>query len=336
MKHLRTTLKFAVAVAALLTVATGIMACTGQNGDSWLEKIGIHIEPGDTVPPTIQVFPMQANVGETPDFMKNVVASDSCSSVTIKVDSTTYNINAAGDYMVTYTATDSAGNVATAQAPLKVIDENTKIIYLTFDDGPSNNTGRILKILEQEGAKATFFVTAQFKDHLHFIKDEFEAGHAIAAHTYSHAFSIYRSIDTYFEDLERIEQIIEAQTGQRTKIIRFPGGSNNTVNRRYAKRNIMPELIKEVLKRGYQYVDWNLDSTDAAGVNRPASVLIANACNAHSNQLCLLMHDTDAKNTTVEALPTIIRYFKDQGYAFGTITSTGYVCHFSTKYDNID
>ena len=277
MKHLRTTLKFAVAVAALLTVATGIMACTGQNGDSWLEKIGIHIEPGDTVPPTIQVFPMQANVGETPDFMKNVVASDSCSSVTIKVDSTTYNINAAGDYMVTYTATDSAGNVATAQAPLKVIDENTKIIYLTFDDGPSNNTGRILKILEQEGVKATFFVTAQFKDHLHFIKDEFEAGHAIAAHTYSHAFSIYRSIDTYFEDLERIEQIIEAQTGQRTKIIRFPGGSNNTVNRRYAKRNIMPELIKEVLKRGYQYVDWNLDSTDAAGVNRPASVLIANA-----------------------------------------------------------
>ena len=138
MKHLRTTLKFAVAVAALLTVATGIMACTGQNGDSWLEKIGIHTEPGDTVPPTIQVFPMQANVGETPDFMKNVVASDSCSSVTIKVDSTTYNINAAGDYMVTYTATDSAGNVATAQAPLKVIDENTKIIYLTFDDGPSN------------------------------------------------------------------------------------------------------------------------------------------------------------------------------------------------------
>ena len=87
MKHLKTTLKFAVAVAALLTVATGVMACTGQNGDSWLEKIGIHTEPGDTVPPTIQVFPMQANVGETPDFMKNVVASDSCSSVTIKVDS---------------------------------------------------------------------------------------------------------------------------------------------------------------------------------------------------------------------------------------------------------
>ncbi len=203
------------------------------------------------MPPTIQVFPMQANVGETPDFMKNVVASDSCSSVTIKVDSTTYNINAAGDYMVTYTATDSAGNVATAQAPLKVIDENTKIIYLTFDDGPSNNTGRILKILEQEGVKATFFVTAQFKDHLHFIKDEFEAGHAIAAHTYSHAFSIYRSIDTYFEDLERIEQLIEAQTGQRTKIIRFPGGSNNTVNRRYAKRNIMPELIKDEFEAGH-------------------------------------------------------------------------------------
>lgn len=283
--------------------------------------------PADTMPPEIKAFALEAMLGETPDYRRGVKVLDGDKEIAYQVDSSKVDVNKPGDYPVYYTAVDSIGNTATVEVTATIIDPNQKIIYLTFDDGPSANTERILKILRDEGVHATFFVTAQFKPYLHFIKQEAEEGHAVAAHTYSHDFRIYRSVETYFEDLEKIEKIIEEQTGKRTPIIRFPGGSNNTVSNRY-NRGIMQTLKKMVIEKGYQYVDWNLDSSDATGNNVPVSKILASACHDYQPQQCLLMHDTDAKNTTVEALPQIIKYFKDKGYVFGTITRTSYVCHF--------
>lgn len=207
-----------------------------------------------------------------------------------------------------------------------------KIIYLTFDDGPSDNTPKVLNILKEHGVKATFFVTGHHTDKLNLIGRAYREGHAIAAHTATHNYNIYRSMETYFEDLEKVEQVIEKQTGKRTNIIRFPGGSSNTV---FHKHNSDPlfmiRLTQEVIDRGYQYVDWNISSADASGGKVPTQTIIEHSCRARHNDLCLLMHDTYGKETTVEALPTIIEYYKKQGYEFGTITEKSYVCHHGIK-----
>lgn len=204
-----------------------------------------------------------------------------------------------------------------------------KTIYLTFDDGPSAITPKILKVLRENGVHATFFVTAQNKACLHYIKEAFQDGNAIAVHSYTHNFrTIYTDQLGYFEDLEKMNDVIEEQTGQRSHIIRFPGGSSNTVFLHYNKDpQFMLKLMKEVLNRGYQYVDWNADSRDAS-TNRPTAELVASsACHASKADLCLLMHDLQSKEGTLKALPSIIKYFKEKGYEFGTLTSTEYVNH---------
>ena len=202
-----------------------------------------------------------------------------------------------------------------------------KVIYLTFDDGPSGNTPKILDILKQENVKATFFVTGHHENYVHLIKREFEEGHAIGAHSFSHKYEIYASQETYFEDLEKLQKVIEKYTGSRTKLIRFPGGSSNTAYLHYTNDpNFMYNLCKEVRRRGYQYIDWNLSSKDSSSGYVPASTIVTMACRDHSPDICLLMPDTFGKETTVEALPEIIRYYKAQGYRFGTLdtTSSGY------------
>ena len=124
-------------------------------------------------------------------------------------------------------------------------DEGKKIMYLTFDDGPSQNTQAVLDILEEYDAKATFFVTAEFSDYLHLIRAEKEAGHAIGVHTYSHRYDqIYADSASYWDDVEKMQKIIEEQCGSRTSILRFPGGTSNTISQRYAQ-GIMSQLAEE-------------------------------------------------------------------------------------------
>lgn len=203
-----------------------------------------------------------------------------------------------------------------------------KVVYLTFDDGPSNVTPKILKILRDEGVHATFFVTGQDPSCFDYIRQAYEQGNAIAAHTYSHKFSIYSTYQSYFEDLNRIQSVIKQMTGSRSKIIRFPGGSSNTVYYKNSHDSLyMVRLTQAVRDSGYQYVDWNADSGDASGINVPSSTLIKRACSASHNDVCLLMHDTYGKGTTAEALPTIIHYFKEHGYEFATLKDPSYVCH---------
>lgn len=203
-----------------------------------------------------------------------------------------------------------------------------KVVYLTFDDGPSNNTPKILDILKQNGVHATFFVIGHDKHSLDLITREHEEGHAIGAHSFTHNYNIYTSLETYFDDLEKIEQVIEEKTGSRTSIIRFPGGSSNTVFYKYSHDPLfMVRLTQAVKDRGYQYVDWNLSSSDASAAKVPTSTIISQACRAKGDDICLLMHDTYGKTTTVEALPSIIKFFQEKGYEFGTLTDKSYVCH---------
>lgn len=224
-------------------------------------------------------------------------------------------------------ATDTLDNAATKEPQPQVVDPNQKVVYLTFDDGPSKNTPDILRVLREEGVKATFFVTAQFPKFLPYLTEEAREGHMVAAHSYSHDFNVYENFDTYFADMDSIQQIIKQYTGHRTPLIRFPGGSSNRVAAKRFQRDIMPDLTEEVQRRGYQYVDWNLDSHDAAGRNVSVARLVRNSCHADQTHICLLMHDAPGKRTTVEALPAIIDFYRREGYAFDVLSATGYQCH---------
>lgn len=197
-----------------------------------------------------------------------------------------------------------------------------KIAYLTFDDGPSNNTGKILDILDQYGVKATFFVISK-KNMDNEYKMIVDRGHTIALHAHTHTYSkIYKSEEAYFADLKKIDDKVYNITGVRSKIIRFPGGSSNTVHRKYCK-GIMNKLKVSVREKGYIYHDWNVDSQDATGSNVPVEKLVNNIKKYSKNQdiIDILMHDTgSSKQTTVEALPQIIEYLQAEGYRILPIT----------------
>ncbi len=234
-----------------------------------------------------------------------------------RVDTTKEN-----KYEVTYKATDKEGNVSTAKRNVYVYSEaNAGIVYLTFDDGPSGtgSTEKILNILKQENVKATFFVTSSGPDYL--IKREYDEGHAIALHTSTHDYSkVYKSVDAFFEDLNTVKSRVKRITGLDATIIRFPGGSNNTVSNNY-NYGIMDILTKEVLNRGYNYFDWNITSGDS-GECTTSSCVYNNVVNRLSRQKVnmILMHDI--KMFTANALSDIIKYCKNNGYTFKIIDST--------------
>ena len=204
-----------------------------------------------------------------------------------------------------------------AQNPNPPPDKDRKIAYLTFDDGPSENTLKVLKILKKYNAKATFFVIGQAN--LEYTKNIVADGHTIALHSNTHKYSeIYASTDAFFKDLNAISKKVEEACGVKSMLTRFPGGSSNTISKNYS-RGIMTELTQMVQDKGYKYFDWNVDSGDASGVNVPASKIVSNIKNGISsdtNHICVLFHDTAAKDTTVEALPEIMEYLQSEGYAF--------------------
>ena len=224
----------------------------------------------------------------------------------------------------------SAGTV-TRELPAQTDKSSGKrIAYLTFDDGPSCNTMRILNILDRYHVKATFFVIYQ-KGMDSQYKAIAKRGHTIALHTFTHEFrSVYADENAYLLDLRQIHDYIQSVTGVDSHIIRFPGGSSNTISNKYCK-GLMKKLKTRVGEEGYIYHDWNVDSTDASGNNRPVDVLLQNVkvgIPARGRVVNVLMHDTGTnKNTTVEALPSIIEYIRAQGYEFRALGENSAAIH---------
>ena len=204
-------------------------------------------------------------------------------------------------------------------------ESDEKVVYLTLDDGPSQNTQKVLDILDKYNAKATFFVTGAMPEYKDMIKVAYDKGHTIGMHTYSHDYAkVYASVDSYFQDLDQIGQMVQEEIGYVPCFIRFPGGSSNTVSKKYTA-GIMSTLVQEVQNRGYQYYDWNGSSGD--GSVRTTEELVAQATSFDSNNIILLCHDSHGKQTTVEALPQIIEYYQSQGYVFKALDLNSYVAH---------
>ena len=197
-----------------------------------------------------------------------------------------------------------------------------RVCYLTFDDGPSPNTERILKILDGYGIKATWFVQGQVS-YMSKIKKLWRDGMQVAVHTYCHSYEkIYASSKAFWDDYDKTARIIEKKLGFWPTIFRFPGGSINDFN-----RSTRSKIFKQAAKKGYHYFDWNVSSGDAVSVTpTPAKKIVSNVkkYSAQASSCCVLMHDTSVKDTTVEALPRIIKYYISQGYTFDVLCADSF------------
>lgn len=234
------------------------------------------------------------------------------------------------------TSSNNSSSTSSGKRPANYpTNDGDKVCYLTFDDGPSTAvTTRILETLDKYNVKATFFVANGSKSLLTAIND---GGHAIGLHTNTHDYDIYKSKEAYFKDLNAISDKVYAAVGVRSKIIRFPGGSSNTVSKSRCQ-GIMSVLVEEVEKQGYAYFDWNVDSNDANaskmevidGKKRtPKATIVSSVLNSAKgkDKICVLMHDIAVKTTTADALPEIIEGFRDMGYRFEVLTTSSPVFH---------
>lgn len=209
-------------------------------------------------------------------------------------------------------------------------DKNRKCLYMTFDDGPSQYTVRLMRILQKYNIKATFFVTNQYPKYINVLKELKKEGHTIGVHTFTHNYSIYRSKEKYFDDLYKMQCKVREYTGEFSKLIRFPGGSSNSASKKYNK-NIMKELTTLVQDMGYVYYDWNVTSGDSALRINEGIILnnVIDGVSANKNRSVILFHDT--KITTINTIDDFINYAIGNGYEFKSLNEYSIICHHPLK-----
>jgi len=210
--------------------------------------------------------------------------------------------------------TKAPKKATTAEPTIKPTDDTTtKKVYLTFDDGPGSQTGKILDILKKNHVKATFFVTGKEdasskKIYQRIVKE----GHTLAMHSYSHIQDvIYDSKEAFEKDLKQINRCLYEATGVHTKFYRFPGGSS-TQNTSLSIQNFI-----DVLKKNhYLYLDWNVISPDINNANATKEQVVTGVMQGVDayDTAVVLMYDVADKPMTVKALPSIIKQIKAKNY----------------------
>ncbi len=189
-----------------------------------------------------------------------------------------------------------------------------KVVYLTFDDGPSHNTPKVLDILDEYDIKATFFVVKVDEEpYTDYYKEIVDRGHTIAIHTASHKYQkIYKSVDAYLEDFNEVYSLVVEKTGVKPNLFRYPGGSTNCQG--YAAGD---DIMKEMERRGFTYYDWNVSSGDGGNQATRDTIYDWVTGNAGNRSYSVvLMHDSGGKAETVAALPSIIENLQSRGCTF--------------------
>lgn len=202
-----------------------------------------------------------------------------------------------------------------------------KVVYLTFDDGPSSNTGRVLDILKQNGVHGTFFVVGKDDEKSRqTLKRIVAEGNVIGVHSWTHDYAyIYKNEANFLSDFNKLSDFITATTGVRPQVCRFPGGTNNTQCLKYGGP-IMGKLLKDVQDMGFQEYDWNASAADASNPVPTAQQVRAAMVNTTvQHKTCILLcHDSGQHDSTVQALPDVIRTLRNQyGYTFRTLDKNG-------------
>ena len=197
--------------------------------------------------------------------------------------------------------------------------ENNRV-FLTFDDGPSNNTESILNILQNYGVKANFFVLGSRVEVMpEIVKNIYNQGHFIGNHGYSHVYeAIYASPQSVYDEYDKTNKIVQNAIGNsdyRAKLFRFPGGF---VGGKYEE---IKKQAKQLLEENQVLnVDWNALTGDSESTKPTADKIMENLQKTAGGKrsVVLLMHDSAAKKITAETLPQVIEFFKNQGYEFKT------------------
>ena len=198
-------------------------------------------------------------------------------------------------------------------------ESSNKVAYLSFDDGPSENTEKILATLKEKEAVATFFlvgkeITPQREE---TVKKILQQGSAIGVHTYCHKQNIlYSNRENFFQDFEQTEKIIERVTGKKPDLYRFPWGSCN----RYVS-SYVDEWHEELNRKGIKCFDWNVSGEDSVGRNVPGEVIFKNVKKdlTKHQQPIILLHDSATMDNTAAELGRIIDYIRGEGYSFSTL-----------------
>lgn len=222
------------------------------------------------------------------------------------------------EYEFVYTATDSSGNQAKV---VRKIIKATGVIYLTFDDGPSNVTPEILDILKENDVKATFFIVNYLEEDKSKIQRIIDEGHTLGLHGLSHDYAtIYSSVDAITENFIGLQKKVMNDFDYNAIYIRFPGGASNTISKNYCD-GVMTAATSKVEQEGFTYYDWNVD-VDDAGSARTTNKIYENfvAGIAPKRENVVLMHDGYGHQPTADALQEIIDYAKENGYVFSAIT----------------
>ena len=230
-----------------------------------------------------------------------------------------------GVYMLHYTACNQRDNCTTVKRKVTVI-KPAGTVYLTFDDGPGEYTGRLLDVLKKYDVHATFFVTGRGTDEI--LKREHDEGHAIGLHSFSHDYSyIYRNTANFWADMEKVRARVKTATGEDTLLMRFPGGSSNTVSARYdGGSHIMSKLTKEAIERGYTYFDWNVLSGDA-GETIDTNQIIENVTKGLKLGGASVVLQHDIKDFSVDAVERIIQFGLENNYLFEKLTPNSFNAH---------
>lgn len=178
-------------------------------------------------------------------------------------------------------------------------------VYLTFDDGPSTNTEKILDILDEYDVKATFFVVGKENDWAKkALVDIVERGHTLGMHSYNHRYTdIYSSVENFAEDFVKLRGYLEDVTGVISNVYRFPGGSSNSIS-----DLDMHEFAEYLESWNVRFYDWNAASGDGGQKLLTVGELVKNSLAGIEGRetTIILLHDAVSKPSTVEALPTII------------------------------
>lgn len=234
----------------------------------------------------------------------------------------TVNTASPGVYTLTYTVTDKAGNTATATRQVSVYENSSggSPVYLTFDDGPSDRvTPRVLDTLKAYNVHATFFIVNYGESGKALIRRMIDEGHTVAIHGYSHDYAaIYKSDEAFMQNIYRLRDRLRSDFGYEAAIIRFPGGSSNTVSA-HSYVGLMSLLTRAVQDAGFQYFDWNVDSNDAGGAKKAQTVFNNVTAGVSQNRVSVVLQH-DIHDFSVDAVEDIIVWGLNNGYSFERLT----------------
>lgn len=207
------------------------------------------------------------------------------------------------------------------KVPLKEIPKNEKIVFLTFDDGPSQYTEQLIKVLKEHDIKATFFmqgVNLQNKSLQPIVKKASDQGNYIGSHSMTHDYHKLYVEGKFIQEMKSTQQLIKAITGKHHQLVRAPYGSAPGLKDQAVRKQLAKENIK--------LWDWNIDSEDWHRDATPQRILSTIKNETIQNTEVVLMHE---KPNTVKALPSIIEFYKSQGYKFAVY---GQYKHFEMNF----